>query len=246
MRPDMMRLATAILKKDLRVTRVFWIPACFSFGAFLLVFFENPWFFLACGIGLTAVLAGLPMAIDDRYRTDVLFAGLPGSRSSLVVGRYLSWGSVSLFGLVLFLAATAVLLLALKSKTAHLGPLLSVRGAVAFLAGSILAGLAFLPPYFRFGFWKGLAVFAVGGAGLTVVFLFLATFLRSRLGGEPGRASAASGTLADTIDAFRWIAGRLDHLLRSPLHAAMAAVALVLLVLVSIRLSLVFYRRRDL
>lgn len=231
-----------LLKKDLRVTRVFWIPACFSFGAFLLVFFENSWAFLACGIGLTVVLAAFPMAIDDHYRTDALFAGLPGSRSSLVAGRYLSWGLAALFGLVLFLAAAACLLLTFKSRTVHLAPLLSAKGALAFLAGSSLAGLAFLPSYFRFGFWKGLAVFAGGSLGLAVVLSFLAPILAP----SPGGAATTSGPLSATIGAFRWLAGRANHILRNPLFFALTAFGLVILILVSFRLSLAFYERRDL
>jgi hypothetical protein len=246
MSPDMIALMTTLLKKDLRMTRVFWVPAGFSFGAFLLVFFENAWSFLACGIGLTFVLAAVPMAIDDRYRTEPLFAGLPGRRASLAAGRYLSWGFFVLVGLVLFLAAAAVLLLTLKSKSAHLAPLLSARGALAFLGISILAGLAFLPSYFRFGFWKGLGVFAVGGSGLAVVFSFLATFLVPSSGGEPGRVAMASGPLAATIETFRWIAGRADHVLQNPLFLVLTAAVLVILVLASFRLSLAFYDKRDL
>jgi ABC-type transport system involved in multi-copper enzyme maturation permease subunit len=246
MRPDMIALMMPLLKKDLRMTRVFWVPACFSFGAFLLVFFENSWFFLGCGICLTCVLAAVPMAIDDHYRTDPLFAGLPGRRSSLVGGRYLSWGVSVLIALVLFLAVAAILLLALKSKAAHLAPLLSMRGALLFFGISTLAGLAFLPSYFRFGFWKGLGVFAAGGFGLAVIFSFLAPFLAPPSGGKTGRASAASGPLAVTIEAFLRIVRKADDSLRNPLFPALTAVVLVILVLASFRLSLAFYDRRDL
>lgn len=242
----MIALMTALLKKDLRMTRVFWVPACFSFGAFLLVFFENSWAFLACGICLTFVLAAVPMAIDDRYRTDPLFSGLPGRRASLVVGRYVFWGFVVLVGLALFLAAAAVLILVLKSKTAHLAPLLSAKGALAFIGSSILAGLAFLPSYFRFGFWKGLGVFAIGGLGLAVIISFLSPFLVPASGGGPGRAAIASGPLAARIAAFRWIVGQADHILRNPLLVILTAVGIVILVLASFRLSVAFYDNRDL
>jgi hypothetical protein len=245
MRRDMRPRIPALLKKDLRVTRVFWIPACFSFGAFLLIFFENSWAFLACGIVLTVLLAAFPMVIDDHYRTDALFAGLPGKRSSLVAGRYLSWGLAALFGLVLFLAASAILLLTLKSKTGHLAPLLSAKGALAFLAGSTLAGMAFLPSYFRFGFWKGLAVFAGGSLALAVVLSFLVPILAPSQGGETGGAAKASGSLAATIGAFTWLARRASQILGNPLVFALTVAGLGVLALASFRLSLAFYKRRD-
>jgi hypothetical protein len=210
------------LRKDLRMTRVFWAPTVSSFGAFMLVFFESPGGFLAAGLGLTFILAAVPMAIDDRYKTDPLFAALPGRRAGVVAGRYLSWGFAVLAGLVLNLGAAALLVIALKSTAAHLVPLLSVRGALAFLAASLLASAAFLPLYFRFGFWKSLWIFAAGAVCLGAAFSLLAPIL------APPPAGPAA------------------LLPQNPAACLGTGAGFLLLLFLSFRLSCYFYKKRDL
>jgi hypothetical protein len=233
------------LRKDLRMTRAFWAPMVFSYGAFMLVFFESPWAFLAAGLILTFIMAAVPMAIDDRYRTDPLFAGLPGRRTGLVAGRYLSWGFAVMAGLILYLGAAALLLLAIKSKAAHLVPLLSMRRGLAFLVASALAALAFLPLYFRFGFWKGLWIFAAGAVCLGAAFSFLAPVLAPPQGGETAGA-ATGGALAPAVQALIRIAGEAARFPRNTASCLGTTAGLLLLAFVSFRLSLAFYEKRDL
>jgi hypothetical protein len=185
------------------------------------------------------------MVIDDRYRTDPLFAGLPGRRAVLVAGRYVTWGFAALAGLALFLGTATLLLLAFKSKAAHLVPFLSVKGAMAFLAAPALVGSCFLPFYFRFGFWKGLWIFAVGTLCLTAAFSFLAPFLAPPLGGEIV-GTVAGGALAPTIRALIQIAGKAARFAQKPVSWLGTAAGLLILVFFSFRLSLAFYDKRDL
>jgi hypothetical protein len=235
------------LLKDGRITRVFWAPAAFSFFAMMLVFFENRWGYLIAGVGLTFAMAVTVLAIDDRYKTEPFLAALPGTRTSLVAGRYLAWGAATAAGLVLFLGTTAAILGILREKAGRLDSLLTWKGACAYVVLSLLAGLFFLPFHFRFGFWKGLWIFAVAVAAAALTFLFLAPVLATSPGGTGDAAGAAARrSLARILAASGEIAQRAARASERPPVLVAAAAALVLLGFFSFRLSVAFYKKRDL
>jgi ABC-type transport system involved in multi-copper enzyme maturation permease subunit len=235
------------LLKDGRITRVFWAPAAFSFFAMMLVFFERPRAYLVAGGGLTFAMAVIVLAIEDAYRTAPFLAALPGTRRSIVAGRYLSWSATTAFGLLLFLGTTAAILAAVGEKSGGLNSLLTWKGAGVFLALSLAAGLLFLPFHFRFGFWKGLWIFAIAAAAAGLAFLILAPVLATP-SGETGIASdaAARRSLAGVLTAAGEIAHRAAKASERPPVLAAAAAALALLGLFSFRLSVAFFEKRDL
>jgi ABC-type transport system involved in multi-copper enzyme maturation permease subunit len=235
------------LLKDGRITRIFWAPAAFSFFAMMLVFFENPWVYLMAGVGLTFAMAVIVLAIEDAYRTAPFLAALPGTRRSIVAGRYLSWSAATTFGLLLFLGTTAAILATIGERSGGLDSLLKWKGACAFFALSLAAGLLFLPFHFRFGFWKGLWIFAVAVAAAALAFLILAPVLATP-SGETGitPGTAPRGSLAGILTAVGEIAGRAAKASERPLALAAAAAALAGLGLLSFRLSVAFYKKRDL
>jgi ABC-2 type transport system permease protein len=238
--------AAALLIKDLRVTRVLWAPMAFSTFVFLLMFMENVWVYLATGACLTFVMAATPLGIDDRYRTEPLFAAMPGSRRSLVKGRYLSWVAFTAAGLGIFLVSTALLVAALGERSPRLASLLSVEGAAALLAGTALAGLVFLPFHFRLGLWRGIWGFTAAGFCLSLAALnALAAAVPA---GRYGAASAAAlpGLLGQTGRGLRALAWLIDGFMGKPSVIAAAAAVLALLTALSYRVSVRFYEKRDL
>jgi hypothetical protein len=238
--------AVALLRRDLRVTRVLWAPMAFSYFAFLLMFMHNIWVYLATGACLAFVAAATVPAIDDRYQTDPLFAALPGTRLSLVAGRYLAWGVFTIVCLAFFLASTAAIHAGFGDRIPRLGSLLSLKGTAAFLAGTSLAGLIFLPLHFRLGYWRAMWVFTVAGLVISAAGLNI-------LGGlAPGGAEAAAGpaqmpsAFASTARGLRALAGLIDRDLGRPDVGALLAVIIALLLWLSYQLSVRFYEKRDL
>lgn len=242
----MSRPSIALMRKDLRVTRVLWAPMAFSYGVFLLMFMENVWVYLATGTCLAFVAAATAPGIDDRYQAGPLFAALPGTRRSQVAGRYLAWGVVTAACLGLFLAFTALIQAGFGGRALRLATLVSVKGAAAFLVGTVLTGLVFLPFHFRFGFWRGMWTFTVAGLGLSIFALHAAPLLVPADAGTAGPASALPGPFASLARGLRSLAWLIDRHMDDPVVIAAAAVVLALSVHLSYRLSVGFYRKRDL
>jgi hypothetical protein len=242
----MSRPAIALLRKDLRTTRVFWAPMAFSYGTFLLITMERRWTFLATGVALAGLAAVTVLAIDDRYMSEPLNAALPGSRRSLVGGRYLGWGVVTAAALALFLAFTALIRAGFADRTPGLASLLSVKGAAAFIVGTSAAGVVFLPFHFRFGLWRGLWSSAAAGLGLLIAFLYAAPRLVPAEACPLLQVPPTLGTLSSTVRGFRALAWLIDTHLGRPAGLAAAAVALAALIFVSYRVSVRSYRNRDL
>jgi len=238
--------AIAAFRKDLRITRVLWAPMAFSYVVFLLMFMNNVWIYLATGACLAFVAAATALGIDERYQTGPLFAALPGTRRSLVAGRYVAWGAVTAAGLGLFLASTALIHTCFGLRAARLASFVSLNGAAAFFVGAVLAGLVYLPFYFRFGFWRGMWLFAAAG------FVFSAAGLNVLARLVPAEAWAiTSGSsvpqpFVATARGLRALAWLIDGYLGRPDVVAAFAAGLTLFVYLSYRLSVRFYEKRDL
>ncbi len=242
----MSKPAIALLKKDLRTTRILWAPMAFSYGVFLLMFMENVWVYLATGACLAFVAAATALGIDDRYQTEPLFAALPGTRGSLVRGRYLTWGVVAAAGLALFLANTVLIHTSFGSRAPRLASLVSLKGGTAFLAGTLLAGLVFLPFHFRFGFWRAMWWFTAAGIGLSVAALNAVAFLVPSGVSAGGQTSALPGSFVSTARGLRALVWLIERYMGRPAVIAAAAVVLAVSVYLSYRMSMRFYRNRDL
>jgi len=240
------RPAVALFKKDMRIMRVLWAPMAFSYGVFLFMFMENIWIYLATAACLTFVAAATAPGIDDRYGTDPLFAALPATRRDLVKGRYLAWAAVTAAGLALFLAYTVLLHAGFGERSPRLGTLLSLKGAAAFLAGALLTGLIFLPFHFRLGFWRGVWWFTGAGFVLSVAALNAAARLVPAEACVLPPASALPRAFASTARGLRALAWLIDRYAERPSIVAAAAAGIAVLVCLSYRLSVRFYKKRDL
>jgi hypothetical protein len=242
----MSKPAIAHLRKDLRITWILWAPMAFSYGVFLLMFMENVWIYLATGACLTFVAAATALGIDDRYQTEPLFAALPGTRHGLVKGRYLAWGVVTAAGLGLFLIYSILIHAGLSQRVPRLGSLVSARGTAAFLVGTVLTGVVFLPFHFRFGLWRGMGLFTAAGFGLSVIALNAIVLLVPPKAYDAGSAASLPAAVGSTGRGLRALAWLLERFMGRPAVIAAAAAVLAVSVYLSYRLSVGFYRNRDL
>jgi hypothetical protein len=240
------KAAIALLRKDLRITRILWAPMAFSYGVFLLMFMQNIWIYLATGACLAFVAAATALGVDDHYQSEPLFAALPGTRRGLVKGRYLAWGVVTAACLALFLFYTVLIHAGLGGRAPRLAALVSLKGGAAFLAGTILASLVFLPFHFRFGFWRGMWGFSATGFALSVIALNAAALLVPARAAGARSAAPLPGAFGSTGRGLRALAWIIDQYMGRPIVIAAAAIVLTLLVYLSYRLSVGSYRKRDL
>jgi hypothetical protein len=235
-----------MLKKDLRTTRLLWAPMAFSFVFFLLMFMGNRWVYLAAGACLTFVAAATPAGIDDRYRTEPFLAALPGTRRSLVKGRYLAWGVFTAAGLGLFLISTALFHAGLGWRSPRLVSLLSMKGASAFLIGALLAGWIFLPLQLRLGFWRGMWTFTAAGFVLSLIGLSALNRLAPVEAISAQLTAALPGILGSMGRGLFAAAWLIDNFLSKPSVIAACAAVLIVLGFLSYRLSVRLYVKRDL
>ena len=237
----------SLVRKDLRTTRVFWLPAAFSYVVFLLLGFLNIHLLLLTGVFLTLFTLSWILFIDDLARTDPLFAGLPLRRRDIVTGRYLTGALVTVVSLGLILAVTAGLRALAGARAAHLGALFSLRGVLAFVLPSLLLFALALPFYFRKGL--GRAFQAVAGIlmGLTII---VQSLIRSGPPEKPEGGTARPGFMADiferSISAGRAVIGWGEATLGGALFAAALTAVVAAALYFSWRLSVRFYSRRDL
>jgi len=208
-----------LCQKDVLITRVFWIPALFSYIVISTAFFEGGLLFIFVNAVLTFSLVFSILIIDDKYRVEPFFISLPLKRRKVVYARYLSSGFIILLGLVLYFFTSFLLDLFIPTDRVDFRPLLSPEGAAVFLIPAGLLTLVFLPMYFRLGLGKALLFFpAVMMAGTGIFWILL-----------PG-----------------W--NKLDKLYNAfgaPLIIFSAALVLLSLVFASINISIRFYNRRE-
>jgi len=237
----------SLVRKDLRMTRVFWLPAAFSCVVFLLLGFLNIHLMLLTGVFLTLFTLSWILFIDDLARTDPLFAGLPLRRRDIVTGRYLTGALVTVVSLGLILAVTAGLRALAGARAAHLGALFSLRGVLAFVLPSLLLFALALPFYFRKGLGRAFQAVAAILMGLTII---LQSLVRSgpaeKAGGGTARPGFMAGIFERSISAGRAVIGWGEATLGGALFAAALTAVVAAALYFSWRLSVRFYSRRDL
>jgi hypothetical protein len=231
--------------KDYLASRWLWLSAAILYLLYILQPLGQSLMVMA--FGAMAIFGALSITLiwEEQNRTEALYASLPLTRRQIVSGRYLLAGLLALAGAALIFG-TAVPALALLRAPAYqsaLGPLLSVEAAVGylFIAGFLVAG--FLPLYYRFGlakgnlaFLSGLVALGLGAAGIErlasrtlkiIPPLFTPDFLK-----DPGRGAV------DLLRSFREALG-------FPLFIVLTLIVMTALVLVSLRLSIRTYEKRE-
>ncbi|MDD2213537.1 MAG: ABC-2 transporter permease [Oscillospiraceae bacterium] len=182
-------------------------------------------------IGLSAtlmmgmIMMSYPFAIGEKCNLDALYVTLALPRSTVVSGRYLFTALMDLLTAVLGLAAVGLLsLFEPKIRQSLLSPGQGLALSSIFLTFCLLQALQ-LPAYFKLGYSKARL------AGLLPYAVLV--LLVALLGNLPAGLTQSLTSLLQTLT-------------RQPLLTALTALlAIGLSWLLSARIALVFYRKRE-
>ena len=188
------------------------------------------------GAGLVLGSLAVSFALDERFRTETLYASLPVTRRRVVRARYLLAGLLTAAcGALIFGSLTLLSSLArTRGEDPSSSYLLSVEGAAGFLLVLAPAILLFLPLTFRYGFGRGILRFAaVAGAVLLAAGAFAGPTLAR---------SGSSNPLAGAVHSL----GGIRSSMGTPLFVGAMLAAMAALTYASLTLSIKAYKRREL
>lgn len=194
--------------------------------------------FVMVGAVFSSLLPLTFFALDAKYEADLQCCSLPVTRSMVVYARYLG----SLFLVVIGVAVTVLLGMVFSSIISRGGAdlvlLMSVRGVLGLLLTVVVFLSLFYPFVFRSGLQKGFLQFAVASVLLVVVLLGLDYLISVRHGYDLFSRTPFTG-LAEVVGG--WIMG-----LGTFVRRLLAGLFMLVVVGTSLRLSVRFYRKRDL
>jgi len=234
-----------LLLKDVHLTRLFWLPALAVYGIFHLTLIERPAAYFFGHVFFAFLLSiSVPM-IEYMSRTDHIPAALPVRRAEIVGARYLATLAVILVILGLFLSCSRLARAVFKIPDSRVSTLPTIQAGLALcIVTAVLASL-FFPFYFRSGMGKGLMGFSIA---FLITLMFASMFLMTP---EDRRAAdqitATSGLRGSPDPGFfgASLLGSIEKALGNPLCFVLAALAAAALVIISLRISIVFYEKRD-
>jgi len=197
--------------------------------------------------GLAFVLANLliPFIFEDKDKTEVLYAGLPLTRATIVRGRYLL-GILILAGCGLLVFGMNAAVGAVVQTPIYQGGLMPLRSPSA-VAGFLLAGglaiATYLPVYHKLGLGRANMVFVAAwlmiftaAAGLerlaSVHLKLIRPILTAEFLKDPGKG------VISWLEAMRSAAG-------TPIFFLAVGALLALIFLASMRISVRAYERRE-
>lgn len=231
--------------KDFLACRWWWLLLVVFYGfSWMFPFRQNLGFMLYT---LTLAACGLAITLSQDYmnKTEILYASLPLTRAEIVGGRYLLTGFLGLAaGLYAFaLASLLNSVFHFRWTKLDLGALTSPEGLTGFALALILLASLYFPFYYRFG--VGRANFAF------LLSLLAAALLISGL----GRLHILPSSLVLRVrspefakDIGAGIIGLLGQVRRqwgTPLFVAAAGGLASIILAVSIRLSIRFYKKAE-
>lgn len=181
-------------------------------------------------VAVTYILVLTACAYDDKNKSDILLNSLPTGRYLVVLSRYLSIYVFSLIGILFYMAAYILINIADIPVKAY--PL-TAENVVAALFSVTLTNSIYFPVYYKMGYVKSKMVNFIL---FFLVFLgmnALTAWINKYFGGR-----AANSKFIES--ALKFLAGLSD------LQIALGIVIIMLIIVsISYRLSLRFYKNRE-
>jgi len=231
--------------KDFMAGRWWWL----LFMASYVLYFTFPLMqSLGLMVGAVALITAcvfVTLFLEDRFKTEVFYASLPIRRSSIVLARYVLTAFLSLACLVFvfFYGYLLISVVKLRWIAIDLGSLLSLDGLTGYVVFITFLAALYFPFYFRHGLARGSFIFAAVLLGLVIVLagaerlttnvlhltetLFVPEFLK-----DPGLGIIRTiGTVRDSLGL--------------PLFVGAGFLLMAGMLVISVRLSVRFYERRE-
>jgi len=184
---------------------------------------------------------GIPfifIALDSLYKADIEYSSLPVKRSTIVYARYVSSSLSVIAGLILTIIIGFVFKQFFTAADKGFELLMTIRGLISFILIVTLPISYLLPFIFKFGFGKGLWV-ASSISMMIVILILIVKSISSFLKGYQLFNEAFFSKLLNEILEIIKILGKTGVL-------AVIFFIIGTLVLISIKLSVRFYSKRDL
>ena len=223
--------------KDILIIRRFLVLALLAYALYAAIFFAlTPFYFPATMLFALFFAVGVTI-VDDYYSAHRLFCSLPIPRPVTVVGRYSSSILMMILGIGLCFGYAFLLNVFLDSEFAVYEPGTMASGILPFCVVSLLFLCLFYPLYFRFGVARAAVIFAFAVLG-TAFLVFGIKALLTGLGfGTPWPSNPWLALIALFSSAM--------SALSSVGTAAVAVAVAVAALLISVNLSIRFYRARE-
>ncbi len=234
-----------LLLKDVRLTRLFWLPILAVYIVFHLIFTLSPASYFFGHVFFALLLSIVVPGIEYMSKTDHISAALPVRRAEIVGARYLETLAVILVFLGLFLSTSRLARVIINVPGLRNSPLPTIQAGLALcILTAVLASLFFLF-YFRSGMGKGLY-----GFSYTILFALIFSAMFSMHPEDKlaaGRMPAASGSTGSPAPGFFGASflGSLERALGNPVYFFLSILATAAIVIISLRLSIYFYKKRD-
>jgi len=235
-----------LMMKDIRITRLFWLPALAFYAVFILAITGRPAAYLIGHVFITFILAIIVPIVEYMTRTEHVAGALPVKRPDIVGARYLAALAVTLVGLILFLAYARLVRAVVDIPEFRPSLLPTIQeGLMFFLVTAAMVSL-FFPFYFKSGMGKGLLGFSI----FILAVLMIATMFsmipeEKPAGTQTLQPSSSGGATASGSYIFSFLQN-FEKALKDPAFLALAVFVMAAAVYISLRLSIHFYSRRDL
>lgn len=186
------------------------------------------------------------MNTEEKNHTDILYRSLPVRPSSIVYSRYIA-ASAIFAGVFLpaFLVCSFIETLDIPGRTG-LSPVITVTGffVIAVPAAVLVAGI--FPFCFKYGYVKGMLVgsaASVLAAGIFAVILYLIVSISGKT--EILGAVMAKADRAWIVRFIMGVFAQAAVFIGKTLFPVFISIVTALLVVVSVRVSVRFYKNRD-
>jgi hypothetical protein len=197
--------------------------------AYLTIMSRNISIGISLGLMLSTLFIGYPFAVGEKADMDALYVTLSVSKKTVVAGRYLFMLALNVCCVFVAGAFSAACMLVARI----LGMDIDGGGGGEFYWAAVLLGVVFfllqlmhLPIFFKFGYAKAKFFSVMPFAAMMAGFFALT-------------ASSPNGNLTSVIGAF------VANVLSGGIMLVPVAIALLLALFASYKLSLAFYRRRE-
>lgn len=231
--------------KDYLAGRWLWLATSALYILYIVQPLGSSVMIMAFGTALVLANLMIPFIFEDKDKTEALYSSLPLTRAAIVRGRYLlgilllAGSGLLVFGMMMAVGA----IVQTPIYQTSLSPLRSLGALAGFFLAGGLAIATYLPVYHRWGLGRANFIFSAGW-----LVIFAAAIGLERLVSVKLKLVDPLLTTEFIKDPGKGIIGQLDAVRSAagtPLFILATGAFLGILFLISIRLSIRVYRRRE-